>query len=88
MAAGKPPSVAVLNNFDSTGLTAWWSGYNFDPGAALANVFTDKLVSTRWVHGDRSDALQSVLREPQPLGVGQRGASTQAQIGRLTGATT
>jgi len=84
-AAGKPPSVAVLN-FDSTGLTSWWSGYNFDPGAALADVFTDKLVNAGgYTVVDRTH-LQSVLQEHSLSASGNVEPSTQAQIGRLTGA--
>ncbi len=84
-AAGKPPSVAVLN-FDSTGLTAWWSGYNFDPGAALADVFTDKLVNAGSYSVVDRTHLQSVLQEHSLSGSGAVEPSTQAQIGRLTGA--
>jgi curli biogenesis system outer membrane secretion channel CsgG len=84
-AAGKPPSVAVLN-FDSTGLTAWWSGYNFDPGAALADVFTDKLVNAGGYSVVDRTHLQSVLQEHSLSASGSVEPSTQAQIGRLTGA--
>lgn len=84
-AAGKPPSIAVLN-FDSTGLTAWWSGYNFDPGAALADVFTDKLVNAGTYSVVDRTHLQSVLQEHNLSGSGQIEPATQAQIGRLTGA--
>lgn len=84
IAASNQPTVAVYG-FNSQGLNPWW-GSNFDPGAALADILTDRLVNVgQYSVVDRSH-IQQVLGEQNLSQAGDVTPVTQAKLGRMLGA--
>lgn len=83
-AAGNPPTVAVYG-FSSQGLSPWW-GSNFDPGDALSDLLTDRLVKLGTLSVIDREHIQQVLTEQQRSQQGQVTPATQAQLGQMVGA--
>ena len=84
MPADQPPNVAVYG-FSSAGITNWW-GSNVDPGAALADLLTDRLVNLGTVSVIDRSHLQAVMREQNLAAAGDVTPSTEAQLGHMLGA--
>jgi len=80
---GPPPSVAVYG-FSAAGIAPWW-GSNVDPGGALADLLTDRLVNLGTFSVIDRSHLQTVLKE-QDLGAsGDVTPATETQLGRMLG---
>lgn len=77
------PTVAVYN-FDDRGLSNWW-GSNFDPGEALAELISDRLVNANSVSVIDRDHLQQVLQEQNLSKSGDVTPETEAELGRMLG---
>jgi curli biogenesis system outer membrane secretion channel CsgG len=78
------PSVAVLD-FSTHGLTSDWYG-NFQPGIALSDLLTDRMVNDgRFNVVDRSH-LSSTLGEHQLAASGEVDPATAVSAGKLVGA--
>ena len=60
-AATSMPTVAVIP-FSSEGLNVWWEA-GFDPGGALADLFTDALVNGNKVSVVDRSHIDSVMQE-------------------------
>jgi curli biogenesis system outer membrane secretion channel CsgG len=84
-AAGGPrPAVAVLN-FSTQGLTSDWWG-SFEPGVALSDLLTDRMVNDgRFNVLDRTH-LSSTLGEHQLAASGEVDPQTAITAGRMVGA--
>ena len=83
-AAGPRPSLAVLD-FSTHGLTSDWYGY-FEPGVALSDLLTDRLVNAgRFNVLDRTH-LSSTLGEHQLAASGEVDPQTAITAGRMIGA--
>jgi curli biogenesis system outer membrane secretion channel CsgG len=83
-AAANPPTVAVYN-FNSHGLTAWWDP-SFDPGGALSDLLTDRLVKLGSLSVIDRAHLQQVLTEQHLSAAGDVTPATESQLGRMLGA--
>ncbi|HXO16688.1 MAG TPA: CsgG/HfaB family protein [Candidatus Dormibacteraeota bacterium] len=82
--AGPRPSVAVLN-FSTQGLTSDWYG-SFQPGVALSDLLTDRMVNDgRFNVLDRTH-LSSTLGEHQLAASGEVDPQTAVTAGRMIGA--
>jgi curli biogenesis system outer membrane secretion channel CsgG len=83
-AAGPRPTVAVLD-FSTHGLTSdWWGA--FEPGVALSDLLTDRMVNDgRFNVLDRTH-LSSTLGEHQLAASGEVDPQTAITAGRMTGA--
>ncbi len=82
--AAPRPSVAVLD-FSTHGLTSDWYG-NFQPGIALSDLLTDRMVNDgRFNVVDRSH-LSSTLGEHQLAASGEVDPATAVSAGKLVGA--
>jgi len=78
------PTVAVLD-FSTRGLTSDWWG-NFEPGVALSDLVTDRMVNDgRYNVVDRSH-LTSTLGEHQLAASGEVDPSTAVSAGKMVGA--
>jgi curli biogenesis system outer membrane secretion channel CsgG len=82
-AASSLPTVAVYN-FDERGLQNWW-GSNFDPGQALADLVSDRLVGAGTLSVIDRDHLQEVLQEQNLARTGDVTPDTEAKLGRMLG---
>ena len=82
--AGNRPSLAVLD-FSTHGLTSdWWGA--FEPGVALSDLLTDRMVNDgRFNVVDRSH-LSSTLGEHQLAASGEVDPQTAISAGRMVGA--
>ena len=82
--AGSRPSLAVLD-FSTHGLTSdWWGA--FEPGVALSDLLTDRMVNDgRFNVVDRSH-LGSTLGEHQLAASGEVDPQTAISAGRMVGA--
>jgi curli biogenesis system outer membrane secretion channel CsgG len=82
-AAGMQPRIAV-SPFSSAGLNPWW-GPNVDPGAALADLLSDRLVRAgTYAVIDRAH-VDEVLREQNLSRSGDVTPASEAKIGRMLG---
>lgn len=82
-AAARPP-VAVLN-FSTAGLTSDWYG-SFQPGVALSDLLTDRMVNGgRFNVLDRTH-LSSTLGEHQLAASGEVDPQSAISAGKMTGA--
>jgi curli biogenesis system outer membrane secretion channel CsgG len=82
--AGTRPSVAVLD-FSTNGLTnSWWGA--FQPGVALSDLLTDKMVNSGKFNVLDRTHLSSTLGEHQLAASGEVDPQTAISAGRMTGA--
>ena len=82
--AGAHPSVAVLD-FSTNGLTNnWWGA--FQPGVALSDLLTDKMVNSGKFNVLDRTHLSSTLGEHQLAASGEVDPQTAISAGRMTGA--
>jgi curli biogenesis system outer membrane secretion channel CsgG len=82
--AGARPSVAVLD-FSTNGLTNnWWGA--FQPGVALSDLLTDKMVNSGKFNVLDRTHLSSTLGEHQLAASGEVDPQTAISAGRMTGA--
>jgi curli biogenesis system outer membrane secretion channel CsgG len=82
--AGQQPNIAVYG-FSSEGLNPWWGG-SFDPGGALSDILTDRLVNSgTFSVVDRAHIAQ-VLGEQGLAQSGDVTPATEAKLGRMLGA--
>lgn len=83
-AAGARPSVAVLD-FSTQGLTSdWWGA--FQPGVALSDLLTDRMVNGGQFNVVDRSHLSSTLGEHQLTASGEVDPRTAISAGRLVGA--
>jgi curli biogenesis system outer membrane secretion channel CsgG len=82
--AGPRPSVAVLN-FSTQGLTSDWYG-SFQPGVALSDLLTDRMVNDGHFNVVDRTHLSSTLGEHQLSASGEVDPSTAVTAGRMIGA--
>ncbi|MBD5653883.1 MAG: hypothetical protein IAI50_01730 [Candidatus Eremiobacteraeota bacterium] len=79
------PRIAVAG-FNSQGIARWWGSGSFDPGDALSEIMTDKLVNANaYDIVDRTHTDQ-VLKEQGVSREGDVAPSTEAKLGRMIGA--
>ena len=82
----KLPRIAVFG-FDSAGLDPWWGGVGgFDPGDALSDLLTDKLVNANAYNVIDRGHIEQVITEQNFSQTGAVSQSTEAKLGRLLGA--
>lgn len=79
------PSIAVYG-FSSRGLNPWWGGGSFDPGAALADLLTDRLVNAGSYNVVDREHIRQILGEQDLSREGQVESTTAAKLGRMLGA--
>jgi curli biogenesis system outer membrane secretion channel CsgG len=82
-AAGAQPRIAV-SPFSSAGLNPWW-GPNVDPGAALADILSDRLVHAGTYAVIDRDHVDQVLREQNLSRTGDVTPATESKLGRMLG---
>lgn len=83
-ANGPQPSVAVMD-FSTHGLTNDWYG-SFQPGVALSDLLTDRMVNGGHFNVVDRSHLSATLGEHQLAASGEVDAQTAVRAGRMTGA--
>jgi curli biogenesis system outer membrane secretion channel CsgG len=83
VADANPPTVAVYN-FNSRGLSAWWDP-SFDPGGALSDLLTDRLVKLGSLSVIDRAHLDKVVTEQHISAAGDVTPATESQLGRMLG---
>ncbi len=83
-AGGARPSIAVLD-FNTNGLTSDWYG-SFQPGVALSDLVTDRMVNGGGFNVVDRTHLSSTLGEHQLAASGEVDPQTAISAGRMTGA--
>jgi curli biogenesis system outer membrane secretion channel CsgG len=80
------PRIAIYG-FSSQGLSPWWGGAGgFDPGDALSDIMTDKLVNAGTYNVIDRTHIEQVLAEQNLSRSGDVSPSSEAQLGRMLGA--
>jgi len=85
-AAAADPRVAIYG-FDSQGVTSWWGVGGFDPGDALSDIMTDKLVNAGGYSVVDRSHIQAIQTEQSLSQSGDVAPSTEAKLGRMLGAS-
>jgi curli biogenesis system outer membrane secretion channel CsgG len=84
--AATDPRVAIYG-FDSQGVTSWWGVGGFDPGDALSDIMTDKLVNAGGYSVVDRSHIQAIQSEQSLSQSGEVAPSSEAKLGRLLGAS-
>jgi len=82
-AASSLPTVAV-STFSTAGIAPWW-GSGFEPGDALADILSDRLVNIGSVSVIDRSHLEQVLREQNLARSGDVTPGSEAKLGRMLG---
>jgi curli biogenesis system outer membrane secretion channel CsgG len=83
LAAPAQPNIAVYG-FSSQGLNPWWGG-SFDPGSALADILTDRLVNAGTFSVVDRTHIAQVLAEQGLAQAGDVAPASEAKLGRMLG---
>ncbi len=84
-ASAADPRVAIYG-FDSQGVTSWWGVGGFDPGDALSDIMTDKLVNAGGYSVVDRSHIQAIQSEQNLSQSGDVAPSTEAKLGHMLGA--